>query len=215
MAILIFAPLLLLIVFKGLLIFIPPLLLRYLSFDFTPYLNYVLGFVLLTNSGMLGIVTGFMMLDERDGHIAELMSVTPLGRSGYLFHRLLFASLLTVLYSVLAVPILNVSAFPIVIIILLSLLSAFYTAIVGLLLFAGAEDKVKGLTYAKALNVLMLFAFTDLAGLPWLTALSWIFPTYWLMQLIQNPLSLPIIGLAITSHSLWMGILIIRWWKNG
>jgi fluoroquinolone transport system permease protein len=80
-------PLLLIVVFKLLELFLVPYLAK-TGFDITPWFPYVLSFVLLMNSGMLGIVTGFMMLDERDGNISQLLEDNATGQNGYLINRL-------------------------------------------------------------------------------------------------------------------------------
>jgi fluoroquinolone transport system permease protein len=211
MTLLLFAPLLLIVVFKLLELFLVPYLAIETGFDITPYFPYVLSFVLLMNSGMLGIVTGFMMLDERDGNISQLLEVTPLGRNGYLANRLIFASILSIIYGFIGIAVFKLPDLPFFSIVLLSILSAFYTAIIGLLIFSGAEDKVKGLTFAKGLNALVLFAFTDLFALPWLTFLSWFFPPYWVTMIIKTPDSLIAICFAIIIHIAWLGILIFRY----
>lgn len=211
MTLLLFAPLLLIVVFKLLEMFLVPYLAAKTGFDITPYFPYVLSFVLLMNSGMLGIVTGFMMLDERDGNISQLLEVTPLGRNGYLANRLIFASILAIIYGFIGIAVFKLPDLSFFTIVLLSVLSAFYTAIIGLLIFSGAEDKVKGLTFAKGLNTLVLFAFTDLFALPWLTFLSWFFPPYWVTMIIKTPDSLIAICFAIVIHVAWLGILIFRY----
>ena len=48
---------------------------------------------------MVGTATGFMMIDDKDGKIFELMQITPLGRKGYLFNRLLLPVAITFIYS--------------------------------------------------------------------------------------------------------------------
>jgi fluoroquinolone transport system permease protein len=214
MTLLLFAPLLLIVVFKLLELFLAPYLVSKAGFDITPWFPYVLSFVLLLNSGMLGIVTGFMMLDERDGNISQLLEITPLGRSGYLINRLAFASLLSIVCGFIGIAVFKLPDLSYFSIVLLSVLSAFYTAIIGLLIFSGAEDKVKGLTFAKGLNTLVLFAFTDLFALPWLTFLSWFFPPYWITMIIKAPHSLFAICLAIAIHVAWLGILIFRYAKR-
>ncbi|KAF0198998.1 MAG: hypothetical protein FD170_3958 [Bacteroidetes bacterium] len=211
MTLLLFAPLLLIVVFKLLELFLVPYLAAKTGFDITPYFPYVLSFVLLMNSGMLGIVTGFMMLDERDGNISQLLEVTPLGRNGYLANRLIFASILAIIYGFIGIAVFKLPDLSFFTIVLLSVLSAFYTAIIGLLIFSGAEDKVKGLTFAKGLNTLVLFAFADLFALPWLTFLSWFFPPYWVTMIIKTPDSLIAICFAIVIHVAWLGILIFRY----
>lgn len=214
MAIMMLAPLLTTLLFKLLVVFLIPLILTETGFNTTPYSPYILAFVLLINSGLLGIVTGFLMLDERDGSIAELMSVTPLGRSGYLINRLSFASLMAIVYSLLACYVLNVTGLPWYSVIFLSFLSAIYAAIIGLLIYSGADDKVKGLTFAKALNSLVIFAFADLLPLKWLMILSWFFPPYWITVIIKSPESLVANLMALLVHLAWLGILVWRYWRK-
>jgi len=205
MALLLIAPLLLISVFKLLKVFLIPFLTIKTGFDIAPYTSYVLSFVLLMNSGMLGIVTGFMMLDERDGNIAQLLEVTPMGRSGYLINRLLFASLPSIVYCFISFAVFNLVDLPLISIIFLASLSAMYTAIIGLLIYSWADDKVKGLTFAKGLNSLVLFAFTDLFSLYWLTYLSWFFPPYWITMTIKSPNSLLANSMALLVHAVWLG----------
>ena len=214
MAMMMIAPLLTIILFKLIVIFLIPFISIKTGVDISPFPEYILVFVLLINSGMLGVVTGFMMLDERDGNIAELMSVTPLGRSGYLMNRLSFASLLSFIYSIAGFYSLNLVNLSLILVLFLSLLLAIYSAIIGLLIFQGADDKVKGLTFAKALNSLVLFAFTDLFALKWLTVLSWFFPPYWITMVIKSSHSVLVIGIALLVHAGWLWVLVWRYWKE-
>lgn len=214
MAVLMVAPLLLIIAFKLMVLYLIPFIETNIVFDVTPYLNYVFVFVVMMCGAMLGIVTGFMMIDERDGKIAELMSVTPLGRSGYLFNRLLFAATFSVFYSILSYYVLNVVELPLITILFVSLLSSGYSIIIGLLIFTFADDKVKGFTFAKAINSLSLFAFTDLLALKWLTVLSWFFPPYWITLVVQSPHSLLVYGLALLINLGWLFVLIKQFLKR-
>jgi hypothetical protein len=214
MGIMLAAPILLIIVFKIIITIVIPFIALKLGFDFAPYLHYIFAFVLLISSGMLGIVAGFMMLDDRDGNIADLMMVTPLGRSGYLMNRLFLASFFSFLYCILGIIFIGISPLTVVAIINLSILSAIYSAIIGLLLFSFAEDKVKGLTFAKGLNIIALFALTDILSLPWLTTISYLFPPYWITAIIKSPNSLSVNLLALLVHLVWLTFLISRYWKK-
>jgi fluoroquinolone transport system permease protein len=214
MAVLMVAPLFLIIALKLMVLYLIPFILTRFGFDFSPYLNYVFVFVVMMCGAILGIVTGFMMIDERDGKIAELMSVTPLGRVGYLFNRLLFAAILSVFYSILSYYVLNVVELPFITILFVSLLSSNYSIIIGLLIFSFADNKVKGLTFAKAINSLSLFAFTDLLALKWLTVLSWFFPPYWITLVVQSPHSFSIYGLALLINFGWLFLLIRHYWNK-
>lgn len=214
MALLMIIPFFLIIIFRLMVVFLIPFLLTRIEFDITPYLFYVYVFIVLMCGAMLGIVTGFMMIDERDGNVAELMSITPLGRGGYLFNRLLFAATFSFFYSFLGYFVLDVVDLPVYTVLFASLLSSNYSIIIGLLIFIFADDKVKGLTFAKAINSLSLFAFSDLLALKWLTVLSWFFPTYWMAMVVQLPHSFLIYGLALLVNLVWLGLLIRYYWKR-
>lgn len=211
--ILLFAPILMIGFFKLITLFIVPLLLQKTAFDITPYYGYVFALILVLSSGMLGIVSGFQMIDDRDGHITELMSVTPLGRSGYLINRMLLTGLLSFGYALLAYLVLNIVQLEPLTVLFLAVMQAIYTGIIGLLLYFGADDKVKGLTYAKALNILMLFALTDLTGMKWLTVLSWFFPTYWISKVVIDH-SITNTLLCVILHLIWFCALIYGYFKS-
>ncbi len=211
MSVLLFAPLLIIAIFKLLIVFLFPFIATKFNFDLSLYYQYLMAGILILISGMLGIVIGFMMLDDKDGNIAELMAVTPLGRSGYLVNRLSFSSILCFFYSIIAIYVLNVIDIPFYTILLLSILSGVYSIIIGLLIFSGADDKVKGLTFAKGLNMLGIFAFSDLFALNWFSILSLIFPTYWITRIIESPHSISVYLLGISIHVIWLSYLIYRY----
>jgi fluoroquinolone transport system permease protein len=210
---LLFAPILLITFFKLITLFLVPVLFQKTGFDLTLYYNYVFSVILVLSSGMLGIVSGFQMIDDRDGNITELMAVTPLGRSGYLFNRMLLTGVFSFIYAVLAYWILDLVNQELFRVLFLAVMQSIYTGIIGLLLYFGADDKVKGLTYAKALNILMLFTLTDLIGIQWLIVLSWLCPTYWISQIvIHNSISDILICFAV--HVIWLGVLIYGYFRS-
>jgi fluoroquinolone transport system permease protein len=215
MLILLLVPGLVIALIKLLILFVVPILYVRTGFNLLPYYAYILSFTLLLNSSMLGIVCGFLMIDERDGNIAELMSVTPLGRSGYIINRLFFSAVVSVIYSIAAVYTLHICMVSFVRVGYLSLFMAVYAAIIGLILFMGADDKVKGLTFAKALNILTFFAFADLFSLPWLIVFSKFIPAYWITAIIKNPSSPGVYIAALCVFIAWFGLLLMRYWRNG
>ncbi len=203
-------PLLTPLAFKGLM---HPYLAQYYPFaveHYTPYFHYT-AFVLAP--GLLGVVVGFRMLDDRDGHIFELMRVTPLGASGYLYLRLVFTAVLTGLYAFYTYVLFRPSYLLPTALIGLVILLALYGAVLGLLLFALAPDKVKGLTYAKGLNLLLLFGFVDLLDLGGLTWLARLTPTYWTWCYIDAP-SITGLAIALVVHGIWLSGCLLQFKKS-
>ena len=209
-------PLFLTVLVRLCITFLIPYLARYIVIDAVPYYSYILSAILTFAPLSLGIVTGFMMLDERDGKVFELMRVTPLGASGYIINRVFFPTAASFLYTFVMYFILDIYHLPVVTLVLLALLMSALSVIIALCLFLIATDKVKGLTYAKALNMFSLFTLADLLGLKWLSALPHAIPTYWVTKIVQAPDNAWIILLAFTVSCVWIvGVLWVWRRKQG
>lgn len=206
-------PVLLIGVFKAMIIFLPEYILTYLGIHIMDYSPYIMAVAFLQIPGMLGTVTGFMMLDDKDGKIYELMSVTPLGRDGYLYNRLFVPIMMTILYSLITWIVIDITPIPFNLLALIWLLLSIQTAIIGLVLFHIADDKVKGLTYAKGLNIIMLFGLADLLNIDAVKYVAKIFPTYWVTKVIKEQ-SINTIILALCIHLLWLVIILGRFYKS-
>lgn len=204
-------PLFLAIIFKLLLMFLVPWLSSLIGFDAAQNAHYILSCVLILNPGMLGIVMGFMMLDDKDGNITQLMSVTPLGLSGYIIMRLAFVFLSTVIYTLYTYAVLGLYLIPIVTLLYITLLLSLYGSMIGMILFSVATDKVKGLTYAKPLNLMFIFALANLIEIPWVQILASLFPTYWITKIISQPHNLFVLLAGGAVHLIWFGFCLYRY----
>lgn len=198
------------VIFKLILTFFIPFVKNYFVFRFEPYHSYIFSFTLVLIPAMLGAVTGFMMLDEKDGKISELMSITPLGKMGYLINRMSFSFIATFIYTLFTYYVLNIYHIPILTLLFLSMLLGLYAFVIGSLLFVLSDDKVQGLTYAKGLNIMMLFSLSDLLDKRWATLLSKIFPPYWITKVIQNPNNMMVLLIALLIHGIWLMIILLR-----
>ncbi len=58
------------------------------SVDLSPHYRQAGTFFLMLIPMMMGMVYGFILLDERDGGMITAISVTPTGKAGYLKHEI-------------------------------------------------------------------------------------------------------------------------------
>lgn len=189
---------------KLLITFGAPIILQKTAFDLSPYYGYIQSFSIILSPGMLGTVAAFLMIDERDEKIYELMSVTPLGYTGYIKNRLLMPFVLSAVYTFISYIILDIYDVSILQLVILALFSGIQSIILALLLFAFADDKVKGLTYTKGFNSLMITAVADLLGIRWVTIISSLVPYYWTSYTIINPVSVLTLGAGAAVHIIWL-----------
>ncbi|WP_347551826.1 hypothetical protein ABFG93_07085 [Pseudalkalibacillus hwajinpoensis] len=142
--------------------------------------NLVIGLLLLlTTPVMLGMMSGFILLDEKDEGIAMSIAVTPFQLKGYLFYRLYLPMIISLL---LAFPVLTIGGFTEIMTLRLLpflLLIIVETPIIALLMASTAENKVEGLAIAKVISIILAIPiaiyFIDHPAL----MLAGILPPYW------------------------------------
>ncbi len=148
-------------------------------FQLEPYYGLIAGFFTLFTPVLLGMVTGFLLLDERDEQVMMALIVTPLARQGYLAYRIALPVGVGFIYSLLLVPLLGLVEIPFHRLVFLALLAGLEAPLTALFLVNWAGNKVEGLALSKGLGLLML---APLAGMlvdsKW-SLLAGIIPFYW------------------------------------
>ncbi len=208
MMILFLCPVLISIVFRFLTEFLMPAIFQYFNQSFTPFMPYALALTLIFCPMMIGIVMGFMMMEDKDGKIIELMSVTPLARQGYIANRLVFAVGATILHTIISYIIMGQYIFTVLTLLLITGILSALAIVIGLVFFSVATDKIKGLTYAKGLNLIVIFAFADLLKGNFIKMISLGFPTYWIAQIVQSPSQLTGYMFGFISCMFWLVVVL-------
>ena len=150
------------------------------SVDISPYYRQAGTFFLMLIPMMMGMVYGFILLDERDGGIITAISVTPTGKTGYLELRLSIPMALSFLFILLFLILLRLTgSLDILQVLIISLLVSSQSLILLLVLGAFAHNKVMGMAISKGFGILLMGPLLDYA-LPapfqWIGAYS---PLFW------------------------------------
>ena len=92
-------PFILAFLMRPILPFVREVLHRELSFELSEYYGLIMSFLILVTPMMIGMLSGFLILDERDEKILFFYSVTPLSKSGYLLYRVTAPAIVTFVLS--------------------------------------------------------------------------------------------------------------------
>lgn len=187
-----------------------PLIKQYTGFDLEPWYGYLMSTALLIGPCMLGTVAAFMMIDDRDESMIELMAVTPNGYSGYIANRLLMPFFLSIVYTFGGYLLLNIYTITFWKLLYLAVLTGIESIIIALLLFSITDNKVKGLTYAKAMDGFLLTALADLLNIKAVSAAAALIPFYWISSLVIKPDSVLNLSLPLLVHLGWLGLAFLR-----
>lgn len=211
LAVLLIAPIFMGIALRFLIPLADRLLLQYLGFTLKPY--YLLADVVTLTVGamVIGMMTGLLMLDERDDGISAYFAVTPVGGPAYLVSRLVLpfvyygtAELLIMSFAALGNTGYLLMTAPV-------LISALCGIFMAMLLVSVASNKLEGLAVSKLQGII-------LCGIPlaWFAAYPWkligmVLPTYWVTEIliqakagnIPGYLAASAAGLACSSLWIW------------
>lgn len=160
--------------------FLETLVMKQWSVDISPYYPQAGTFFLMLIPMMIGMVYGFILLDERDAGIITAISVTPTGKSGYLKIRMSIPMVLSFVSIILFLVLLQLTGtLGLFQLFVISILVSSQSLVLLLLLGAFAHNKVMGMAISKGFGILLVGPLLDY-GLPapfnWIGAYS---PLFW------------------------------------
>jgi len=151
-------------------------------FPLAPYYPFIVGFLLLMIPLLVGMVAGFMLLDERDESILTAVAVTPLRKAGFLRYRLMAPTLLSLLLDVLLVAGIGLVPLRLPALIGPAALASLEAPMLALFMAAFAANKVEGLVLAKGAGLLFLAPLALVVLPPGWRLVAGILPSYWVTR---------------------------------
>ena len=150
------------------------------DFDLSPYYRQAGTFFLMVIPMMMGMVYGFVLLDERDSGLLTAIAVTPTGKAGYLKLRLGIPMVSSLVFILLFLLLLDLTAnLNLLQVLLLSLIVSSQSLLLLLFLGAFAENKVMGMAISIGFGILLVGPLLDFilpSPFNWIGAYS---PLFW------------------------------------
>ncbi len=165
---------------------VPPLtrwLMETQQFDFVPYYPAGLAYFFVVMCPItFGVLTGFLLIDEKDDQTLIALQVTPLPINKYLAYRVTVPVSLTLLLMFVLFPLSGLGGLDWSEILLTGIVSAPMAPMFALFLASIAQNKVQGFALMKLSGmVLFLPIFAFFIDSSW-RELFGIIPTYWPMR---------------------------------
>lgn len=157
-------------------------------------------FTIYLGAVLIGVIFGFMLLDEKDDNTLKAMLVTPISLNQYVVYRISVPTVIAAFGVISTVLIINQALIPWWQLIAIAL-GASLTAPIATLFFAvTAENKVQGFAMSKFVGVSgMVFFIGWFIAEPW-QWLFGLFPPFWIAKAYW---------MALEGRDLWFGALII------
>jgi hypothetical protein len=152
------------------------------AFGVTGFIRYVAPAALVLPAVLIGWVTGFLLLEDRDEGTLMAIDVTPIGKTGFLGYRVAVTAVIVVAIVLLSMPAVAPEAGPVLAVVLAALIAG-EASIVAVLLPALARNKVEGLALTKVMNLAILFPLVAIVPSPW-RYVAGVVPSYWIGELM-------------------------------
>ena len=174
------------------------------GFNATPFTPLILSlFCVLQIPLVVGMLTGFLVLDERDDGTLTALRVTPLSLEGYARYRIMAAVLLSAAFILISIPLSGLRPQPALAALApVALLAGLFAPIIALLLATFAGNKVEGMALSKGFALLLLgplaayFLPDDRQVLLGLLPTFWPAKAYWVASAGGAPWPYLLAGLA-------------------
>ncbi|KYC68505.1 Fluoroquinolones export permease protein [Bacillus licheniformis] len=145
-----------------------PLSAELTKFNITPYRHLIMSLAMLFIPLILGVMSGFILLDEREENMIQYFAVTPLSKRGYVMIRLILPMAMTLCYSILLFASGGLMAPGAVNLLFVLIMVTLEAPIYTLLLAAYVANKVEGLALMKGFSLLTLMpAAVYFIPVPW------------------------------------------------
>ena len=154
------------------------------QFGIADIFSYLLPIFLSVPAFMIGWVTGFLFLEDRDDGPLLAVDVTPVGKRGLISYRIAITAAITFALTLFGTALLLPERGMATALVLAVMISMDGIGM-ALILPALARNKVEGLAVTKAVNILSFAPLAALLPLPW-RYLAGVIPTYWVGEVLYN-----------------------------
>jgi fluoroquinolone transport system permease protein len=156
------------------------------GFDIEPYFPLVMGGYLMTAPGIVGMVIGFLLLDERDARTLSALRVTPLSMRQYLAYRIVSPLVVGTASTLLGYALIGITAIPFTPLLAIAAVAGMSAPLLALVLASAAPNKVAGFAAVKVLNGVNLLPIAAFFLPPPLQYIAGVIPTYWPMRALWS-----------------------------
>ncbi len=176
------------------------------------YYSLLFMLIVITIPMMFGFVIGFLIMDERDENLLTVLRVMPISRNTYLIYRMLFVSILSLVYILLFPLLTGLIDIGFIDYLPIGVLLAFLTPVLGLVANIVATNKVQAFAVFKTLGgvfYIPLFAFFINNDFKYILG---IIPNFWTFMALDKLLTTGqqdyvFLGIGFVLHLILLGIL--------
>ncbi len=163
---------------------IPSLLAKYAFL--VPYTPLFLVVGVIENTQMFSFISSMVLIDEKETDVAKVYGVVPITKQEFIFSRFVIPYLVTVLLNVVMFRVQSIAVVSFASGLSISCLAALVVPVYVLAINASVQNRLQGMVYIKAFNMLVLVPLAAFFVPDTFRYLFGMFPTHWIFQAIDQ-----------------------------
>ena len=156
------------------------------GFDLAPYDVLVMSGYLFTAPSIVGMVVGFLLLDERDARTLAALRVSPLSMPTYLAYRTGLPLVAGTAVTLAGYPLTGLAPLPWSVLLPVAAVAGLSAPLLALVIVTAAPNKVAGFAVVKLTNVIALPPMAAFFLPRPLQFVAGIVPTFWPMRALWS-----------------------------
>lgn len=192
---------------------LPEFIYPILPFNLKPYYLIFDLFSAITISYLFCFASSMAVLEELDDNVSPYLSVTPLGKVGYIVSRLLIPAVISILVTICIINIWSFTKLTTIDIVVISILMSLCSVIASMLVIVVAKNKVEGMAMSKLSGLVMIGLFVPFFLFDNTQYLFAFLPTFWVAKLAITREYLYLIP-AILCMAIWIVLLLRRYQRK-
>jgi fluoroquinolone transport system permease protein len=157
---------------------------RSFGVDLEPWYPLIASTFFTSAPAIVGLVVGFLLIDERDGGVLAAIAVAPVAPATYILYRVAAPIVVATLISVVAYPLSGLVPLPVADTAAAAAVAALLAPAVALFLATFSQNKVSAFAMVKILNTIEIApvaAWFIPEPAQWLAG---VVPSYWAMKMV-------------------------------
>ncbi|MCU0389967.1 MAG: hypothetical protein MUE81_02510 [Thermoflexibacter sp.] len=152
------------------------------------YYPYIVMFGSVQAAIMFGFITAFMILEEKDENVLQVIRILPITPSFFLLYRLSFATFLSCVGAFAMIQSNGLISLPLGSALFLSFQLGMTAPFITLVVATFAKNKIEGMAFFKGVDLLLLLPMLSFLIPNALKYFFGVIPVFWAYQLFDNVL---------------------------
>lgn len=170
-------------------------------------------FLVVLTPMMFSFASSMVILGEIDDGITKYMSVTPLGRGGYLISRLILPLTLSFVVSIIVMNVFSLTITSFEMIAILSFLSSLLGFITSMMVVSFSANKVEGMAITKMSGISMIGIILPFFVLTRIQYLAIMLPSFWMAKFaLEGEITYLILCVMVSAG--WILLLLRKFMKK-